>query len=122
MFLSFAGLLTKPSFLAPSTITKASALGRCQRRRESTDEKRKRQPDRQLHRGLAGFIEIGLDLHDHLVVPLVRVGLAEAGSRSDHLRDIAAIGCRWFGAIAEVGGKQTNEFTARFADIGGVFC
>src|ERR1700676_4174139 len=102
MFLSFAGLLTKPSFLAPSTITKASALGRCQRRRESTDEKRKRQPDRQLHRGLAGFIEIGLDLNDHIVDPLVRVGLAEAGSGSDHFREIAAIGRGGFCTICTI--------------------
>src|ERR1700738_4172931 len=80
MFLSFAVLLTKPCSFAPSTVAQPPALGRRQRCRESTDEQRKRQPDRKLHRGFAGLIDIRFDLSDHIADAPVRVGLAEASS------------------------------------------
>src|SRR5260221_3445205 len=103
VFLSFTGLLAKPCSLAPSGVTQTAALCRRQRCRQSTDEQRKRQQDRKLHRGFAGLIEVRLDLSDHIADALVRLGLAEAGSGSDHFCDIAMIGRRRFCVIAEVG-------------------
>src|SRR5438552_15478831 len=105
-FLSFSRLLTTPSSFAPGSVTKASAFGRCQRSRKSSDEKRKRQPDRQVHRGFAGFIKIGLDLSDHIASPLVRVGLAEDGPGGDHFVYIAVLVCRGISDVAIIGCVQ----------------
>jgi hypothetical protein len=47
-------------------------------------------------------------LRDRIVDPLVRIGLAEAGSGGDHLGQITAIGRRRFCAVAEIGGEQAR--------------
>src|SRR5271156_5870887 len=78
--LSFRGLAIdrggSVSLFAPSAVAKTATFGRRERRGERSDEQRQRQPDRGLHRRLAGLIQVLLDLGDHVIDAFLSIGLA----------------------------------------------
>src|SRR5207302_3488109 len=73
------------------TVAHAAAFDGCQSGRETTGQKCRRKPERELGGSLAGFVGGCLGPIDHVVHALLGFGLRQPGARGNKLRDAGAI-------------------------------
>jgi hypothetical protein len=78
--------------VGPRSVAKSAAFHGSEGRRERSDEERKRQPDRRLHRRLASAVQVGLRLGHDIVDALFGVGLAEARARGYDFGNVCPVG------------------------------
>ena len=87
---SLIGAPTAPTAI-PHSVPQLAALYGCKACRKGANEHGSGEPERELGSGPARGVERLPCGHDDLVHPLLRVRLAEPGSRGDELRQIASV-------------------------------